>query len=126
MPFIPNRVASETKFSTANTFYMITTDVFLNRLFACGTFSCVFLNPEFIIFLLICKFTPFLNFETRSRLMRLLLTFKTVDSTTRTFDIILLNYGRFLTEELTVVRWTVTNGLVYNGIINTNLPFIQF
>ena len=105
---------------------MITTNVFLNRLFACGTFSCVFLDPKFIIFLLICNFTPFLNFEARSRLMGLLLTFKTVDSATRTFDIILLDDGRFLTEELTMVRWTVTDGLVYNRIINTNLSFIQF
>ena len=58
--------------------------------------------------------------------MRLFLTFKTISSSTWTLNIILLNNGRFLTEELTMIRGTVTYGFVDNGIIDTDFLFIQF
>lgn len=58
--------------------------------------------------------------------MRLFLTFKTISSSTWTLNIILLNNGRFLTEELTMIRGTVTYGFIDNGIIDTDFLFIQF
>lgn len=58
--------------------------------------------------------------------MRLFLTFKTVGSATWTLHIILLNNRRFLTEELTMLRGTVTYEFVNDTIIDTDFPFIQF
>lgn len=126
MLFIPYWITSKAKLSATYAFYMITANIFLNRLLASWAFSRVFLNPNVIIFLLIRKFCPFLNFKARSRFMRFLLAFKTICSATWAFNIILLKNGGFLTEKLAMIRRTVTYGFVYDRIIDTNLLFIEF
>lgn len=57
--------------------------------------------------------------------MRLFFAFKTIGSSTWTLNVILLNNGRFLTEELTLIRGTVTYGFVNDGIIDTDFLFVE-
>jgi len=57
--------------------------------------------------------------------MRLFLTFKTISSSAWTLNVILLNNGRFLTEELTLIRRAVTYGFVNDGIIDTDFLFVE-
>lgn len=51
MILIPRKSAIKTKLTATNTFDMITTNIFLNTLFALWAFSCVFSNPILAAFL---------------------------------------------------------------------------
>lgn len=125
MLLIPRVSTVETELTSAYTFDVITSDIFLNILFTVWTFFSILLKPIFIIFLLVGYLLPILYLLTISRFMRLFLTFKTIPCTTKTLDVILLNHYWFLTKIVAIIWWTIAYILIPDRVVYAHFFLIH-
>ncbi len=119
MPLIPLLQTIKTKLCSTQTLHMITSNILFHKLFTQRTSPSIFFDPLFTRFCLIDYFLPFLYLCTQRRLMRLLLTLKTISSPTNTLYVSLLNHYWFLTKICAVLWWTVTYRFIDYSIIFT-------